>query len=288
MNNLIQSKEKVHTILLASPASYRVGARRFVQYLIDNHLDLSGAAIQQYVDDLRRQYTAAHTQNYYINGMLHQVRKVVKLREPQLTVTQRWAIEDQLKTIKRAKIQSQAIPQDKILSPKEVQSLIDNTAPAQTHISLMLQFLWQTGCRVSEMLAIKLDDLRDSGRFYTIKLRGKGGKERTVRVNKQLVNEINRCSWFHQTEYLFQTLYRKKAIPYDRSYVSMRIARAAKILLNKKVSAHTIRHSLATYLIKTTGRVKAVANLLGHSSPSTTLKLYVHDDFTAEELEALW
>jgi len=241
MKDLRESKDKVHAILLASPTSYRVGARRFVQYLTDNHLDLGASAIQRYVDDVRRKYTAAHSQNYYINSMLHQVRKVVKLQEPQLSVTHRWAIEEQLKTIKRAKIQSQAIPQDKILSPEEVQSLIDYTAPAQTHISLMLRFLWQTGCRVSEMLAIKPDDLKDASRFYAIKLRGKGGKERSIRISKQLVDEIRECSWFHQTEYLFQTPYRKKAIPYGRSYVSMRIARAAKILLNKKVSAHTIR-----------------------------------------------
>ena len=288
MNDLTVSRDDVHAILLASPDSYRVGARKFVHYLSNRNLDLTASAIRQYVEDIRRQYTAAHSQNYYINSMLHQIRKVVKLREPQLSIAQRWAIEEQLKTIRRAKIQYQGIPQDKILSPEEIRSLIDYTAPAQTHISLMLRFLWQTGCRVSEMLAVRLGDLKDAGKVYNIKLRGKGGKERTVRVSTQLANEIRTCGWFHQTEYLFQSPYRNTAIPYDRSYVSMRISRAAKLLLNRKVSAHTIRHSLATHLIKTTGRVKAVANLLGHSSTSTTLRLYVHDNFTAEELEALW
>lgn len=52
----------------------------------------------------------------------------------------------------------------------------------------------------------------------------------------------------------------------------------------RPASAHVLRHSRATDLLKKTGRIKAVSRLLGHASEATTLAFYVKDSFTDEEL----
>jgi integrase len=68
--------------------------------------------------------------------------------------------------------------------------------------------------------------------------------------------------------------------------VSREIARAAKRVLGKAVSAHTLRHSRATDLLAKTHRIKAISQLLGHADESTSLRFYVRDSFTDDELFA--
>ena len=63
-----------------------------------------------------------------------------------------------------------------------------------------------------------------------------------------------------------------------------KLARAALRVLGRSVSAHVLRHSRATDLLATTHRIKAVSRLLGHSDEAVTLRYYVKDSFTDEEL----
>jgi integrase len=86
---------------------------------------------------------------------------------------------------------------------------------------------------------------------------------------------------FPQGTYLFES---RRGQHFKREYVSREIARAAKRVIGRSVSAHVLRHSRATDLLAATHRIKAVSRLLGHSDEATTLRYYVHDAFSDEEL----
>ena len=139
---------------------------------------------------------------------------------------------------------------------------------------------------------------------------GKGQKERTVKLARSLFYAIVSCyhgadsaaassgqhpygavhivSCYHGadsaadwTGFLFQT---STGAAFGRSYISREIGRAAKRVLGRSVTAHVLRHSRATDLLADTGRIKAVSRMLGHADEATTLRYYVKDAFTDEEL----
>ena len=112
-----------------------------------------------------------------------------------------------------------------------------------------------------------------------LRLYGKGGKERVGRIPAELYRRILQV--FPQGTYLFES---RAGQHFKREYVSREIARAARRVLGRSVSAHVLRHSRATDLLASTHRIKAVSRLLGHSDEATTLRYYVKDAFSDEEL----
>ncbi len=59
-------------------------------------------------------------------------------------------------------------------------------------------------------------------------------------------------------------------------------------MLGKRFSAHTLRHSFATTALEKTRKIKALSVYLGHSSTSVTLDMYVHEEFSQEDLNSVW
>ena len=72
--------------------------------------------------------------------------------------------------------------------------------------------------------------------------------------------------------------------PYRRTYITREIDQTARRTLGRSVTAHVLRHSRATDLIATTGKVKGVSRMLGHASEATTLRYYVKQSLTDDEL----
>lgn len=112
---------------------------------------------------------------------------------------------------------------------------------------------------------------------------GKGNRERKIKVNKDLIRRIKK--YFKGKEFLFETSTRHE---YDRKYVSYQIKLAGRKILDKEISAHTLRHSFATNLLKKGKSIKAVSKYLGHSDIATTLNLYYHDELDYNDLEELY
>ena len=132
---------------------------------------------------------------------------------------------------------------------------------------------------------------RERGEYYfrIINLKCKGSKERTVSCSADLIQQIN--AEFKGRVYLFESRNGCKRQPgqepdrrYRREYVSMRIKRLGRKILNREISAHTLRHSFATHIYRQTKNVRALQQALGHSSPAITLAMYVDDRFSADEL----
>ncbi len=145
-------------------------------------------------------------------------------------------------------------------------------------VRLIAETLYITGARVSEVLGVRRDQVKENG-TVELRLHSKGGKERSSRIPAELYKRI--LEVFPKGTYLFES---RQGQHFHREYISREIARAARRVLGKSVSAHVLRHSTATDLLASTKRIKAVSRLLGHSDEATTLRYYVRDAFSDEDL----
>ena len=152
----------------------------------------------------------------------------------------------------------------------------------------ILELMYATGSRASEVVGLKLDDLYLDSAF--IKCTGKGNKQRVVPLGKPAVKALG--------EYL-EDLRPKLARTVDTPWVF--ISRGGKALtremlwilvkkyvrragLNARVSPHTLRHSFATHMLSGGADLRTVQELLGHSNIRTTQQ-YTHVD--RERLKAI-
>jgi integrase len=186
---------------------------------------------------------------------------------PVLRVTAEKAIKDAVRPVKVRR----GVDATDLLSPADVEDL---AAMADDRLALMIRFLWATGCRVSELVAVRLRDVKTNG-MAAIRLTGKGNKERLVKVPVDLYAAIRET--FNGKTYLFET---RSGHAFNRS----NIHKALKLLDSDKVrNPHAFRHSRATWLLKIGVSLTAVSALLGHSKVSITAQTYIHDapDFEA-------
>lgn len=168
------------------------------------------------------------------------------------------------------------VSREKLVTEAEAQRLI---AGAPERVGLVMEFLFQTGARVSEALGVKLSDVKVVNAHAEVVVVGKGGKARTLLVKSELLERIRRE--FKGRVFLFETRLGK---PFSRSYVRREFVRASERELGKRVSPHSARHSFATWTLARTKKVKGLSEYLGHADTSTTLNLYVHEKLSPEEL----
>jgi len=142
--------------------------------------------------------------------------------------------------------------------------------------------LFYTGMRISECLNLKTEDIDlDNDIIHVIE--GKGGKNRDIPISKKLhtrlLEYINQYRSKIESEYFFATSVSSSVTP---RYVNLVIRDAVnKLGWKKKVSAHTLRHSFASNLVKHNVNLVKIQKLLGHSSLKVT-SIYTHSSI--EEL----
>ena len=171
------------------------------------------------------------------------------------------------------------------LSEQEINSLIsaiDLSKAEGERNRAMLETMYSCGLRVSELIHLKISDLFFEEGF--IKIVGKGNKERFVPIHysaqKYIVLYMNEIRSHLSIKKGFQdTLFlnrRGKSLSRQMIFMILK-ALAIKINLNKKISPHTFRHSFATHLLKNGADLRAIQQMLGHESITTT-EVYVHLD----------
>ena len=167
------------------------------------------------------------------------------------------------------------------LHPAEIEALLKAPDPS-TSIGLrdraMLELLYATGLRVSELIHVKVEDLvMDAGFLRTV---GKGSKERIVpfgeAAGKAMVDymEHGRASFQkHADSHLFLT---NRGRPMSRQLFWMNIVRYARAAgIESHISPHVLRHSFATHLLENGADLRSVQMMLGHADISTT-QIYTH------------
>ncbi len=162
----------------------------------------------------------------------------------------------------------------KALSVADVKLLLDAGASGKNALrdSAMVELLYSSGLRVSELVSIKLGDIHFEAGF--IRVLGKGAKERVVPVNSRALEKIKRYIYEErsavlkkrQSVYLFVTGMGGQ-MTRQRFWQTLKaIGRRANIVL----SPHTIRHCFATHLLEGGADLRSVQKMLGHSDISTT------------------
>lgn len=191
------------------------------------------------------------------------------------TAEKRLQLREGLDSIKRRKPKV-SIEKTGFLTQEQVDKLI---AGMSEKTGLFTEALFWTGCRISELLNIKIKDCKVNG-IVEIRIKsGKGGKEHQVYLSKCIYERILKV--FNGKTYLFET---RAGTTYSRINVTNYIKRESKKILHISISAHTLRHSKAMYLKDEKGLTPdQIAKSLNHSSVLTTLQHYFHGTPTPAE-----
>lgn len=221
----------------------------------------------------------ANTINKYIQAARHRIRYAfAHSREYSDSLLNGLRLDEFLKSEKPVKKQSNAVPKNKVLSWDEVTALI--AATRGTKFGLMIEFLARAGVRVSELVGIKLANIKPNGNgFDYVRIIGKGSKERTLKIDRELIGRIRET--FAGSTYLFE----HDGKPYNRISVTNRIKHVSLRYLGREISAHGLRHSFATEQLRRGRDLKAVSEYLGHSSVATTADIYLHSELSDEEAD---
>lgn len=181
----------------------------------------------------------------------------------------------------------QLVPE--VLSIDEMHRLLmapDSSQGIGSRDRAILEVLYASGLRVSEVCGLNIQDLDD----VCVRVRGKGGKERVVPIAKSAVETVDRyLSHFRRAPVSEAALFvsaRGRRI--DRGEVWRRVKfYAEKIGLTKKISPHTLRHSFATHLLENGADLRVIQEMLGHANIETTDRYthisqkHLHDAFRA-------
>ncbi len=178
-----------------------------------------------------------------------------------------------------------------ILSVEEVDRLLiepNPSEPLETRDTAMLELLYATGLRVSELVGIRLNDV--NLKIGYLKTLGKGSKERMVpvgnaareRIEQYLFTNRHRFLKGKESIYLFVGRSGKRLTRQWFWKIIRKYAKRAGI--TKRITPHSLRHSFASHLLERGADLRSVQMMLGHSDISST-QIYTH--VTRERLKAI-
>ncbi len=166
------------------------------------------------------------------------------------------------------------------LTIEEVDRLLDIQClkPLDYRNKAMLETLYATGTRISELINLKFNEI--SFDDCTIRIMGKGKKERIIPIGdvalnylKLYINDYRRFLLKNNTDYIFLN---KNGDPISRvGFFKILKELCRKAGIKKDVSPHTLRHSFATHLLNNGADLRIIQELLGHENLSTT-EIYSH------------
>ncbi|MGM9951485.1 MAG: site-specific tyrosine recombinase XerD, partial [Lysinibacillus sp.] len=171
----------------------------------------------------------------------------------------------------------------KVLSVEEVDALIaapDCSKPQGIRDVAMLELLYASGMRISELIGLDIEDIHLTMGF--VRVFGKGGKERIVPLGRGALNALGK--YLERARYELQGSYPKTTALFINQR-GKRLTRqgcwklikqhAQQANIQKELTPHVLRHSFATHLIENGADLRAVQEMLGHADISTT-QIYTH------------
>jgi site-specific recombinase XerD len=174
------------------------------------------------------------------------------------------------------------------LSESKLNQLLDSSFPCDfqgTRDKAILELFYSTGMRLSEVVNLNLHDVDFSG--ITVSFLGKGGKHRTIPIGRRALDSL-RSYYPHRQLLLEKRMWAAKQVDLQAVFLNRFATRLSgrnmrnlvkkhlgKVSDNPRVSPHTLRHSFATAMLEAGADLKAVQELLGHSTLSVTQK-YTH------------
>jgi integrase/recombinase XerD len=255
-----------------SLSSYATDLRRFGHWLSDQSIDLERVErihLVKYFQSLRAAGISARS----VARALAAIRGMFRF-----LVAERHLKADPTENLENPKLWT-TLP--KSILPTEVEALLaapDCATADGLRDAAMLELLYATGLRVSELIKVRLDDVvMDAGFLRTI---GKGSKERIVPFGDAARDAILRYRESgrpdhdnHADPHLFLS---RRGRPMTRQSFWMKIVRYAREAgIKTHISPHVLRHSFATHLLENGADLRSVQMMLGHADISTT-QIYTH------------
>jgi integrase/recombinase XerC len=178
------------------------------------------------------------------------------------------------------------------LYPEEIELLLesqDKRSPAGLRDNAILEVLYASGMRVSELTKLNISDVdKDDGEIL---VSGKGSKERIVLIGSSAITSLKDYIRYGRPKLSMKAGGRAIFISRfggrltSRSIERMMQKYLKKCGINKKISPHSLRHSFATHMLERGADLRTVQELLGHASLSTT-QIYTH--ITKERLKTVY
>ncbi|MEH7792463.1 site-specific tyrosine recombinase XerD [Bacillus safensis] len=255
--------------------SYKRDLQNYLSFLMTHEQltdisDVTRLHIIHYLKQLKEEGKSSKTSVRHLSSIrsFHQFL----LREKVTTDDPSWNIETQ-KT-------ERTLP--KVLSLGEVEKLLDTPiqhTPFDYRDKAMLELLYATGIRVSEMLDLTLADVHLTMGF--VRCFGKGRKERIVPIGEAAASAIeeylekgrSKLLKKQPSDALFLNHHGKKMS--RQGFWKNLKKRAIEAGIQKELTPHTLRHSFATHLLENGADLRAVQEMLGHADISTT-QIYTH------------
>ena len=252
--------------------TYSNTLEKYLEYLNKKHItninDITRKNITDFLEDLRKKDLTPQTIAHHLT--------VIK-NYHKFLVQNEYIKENVAKSIERPNV-TKKLPN--VLTVDEVTKLLDikGDTPFDIRNKCMLELLYGTGLRISELLSLTLNDIDIIN--ATLRCVGKGDKERIVPINDYIIESLNNYLKIRNdllknknTKELFlnkngDNLTRKG---FFKILKNMLLEKG----LNTNVSPHTLRHSFATHLLEYGADLRVIQEMLGHSDISTT-RIYTH------------
>ena len=167
-----------------------------------------------------------------------------------------------------------------VLSPEDVEQLLNFKPSNMIEIRDMaiVELMYSSGLRVSETVNINLNDFEEDKSF--LRVLGKGSKTRLVPMGRYAVNAIN--EWLIEREKILNNtdalFLNAKGTRLTVRSVQLRLKKMAIKQGLPPIHPHMLRHSFATHMLESSGDLRTIQELLGHSSLSTT-QIYTKLDY---------
>ncbi len=246
---------------------------KFLDYLNDNHLDYKKINLDMIRNYLKYLDSLKYKKNS-ISKNLSSLRSFYKFLTEEKVI-----LNNPFKNISNPK-KDKKLPD--FLNYEEINKLFDSadtTTPLGLRNRCILELLYDTGIRVSELVNLKINDIEFDKKI--INILGKGKKERIVyygdylqEVLDKYINDSRKYLLNNKlSEYLILNNNGSKITTRGVEYIIDKMVNEAAI--KHKISPHVLRHTFATHMLNGGADIKSIQQLLGHESLSTT-GIYTH------------
>lgn len=274
----VKQKEEKTTV-----SSYIEDIYKYLEYMENNKIK---TALNIEYQDITKYLKYLDNNNYKTSSI---IRKIVSIKLFHKYLSEEYKIKDVSSKIINPRLRRK-LPN--ILTIEEIDNLLDiklNT-PFDYRNKAMLELMYSSGLRVSELVDLKLNNI-DLDNGY-VRCLGKGKKERIIPIGeiaieylKKYINEYrNSMKKGYYTENVFLNNHGKNITRQGFFLIIKNIAKEKNI--DKNITPHMLRHSFATHLLNNGANLRTIQEMLGHSSITTT-QIYtnVSNDIIKENYE---
>lgn len=258
-------------LALNTQLAYERDLNRYAAFLAEVSIDDIADVFPEHVNSYQSQLlsTESGLSRASVNRMMAAVRGIHSF-----AIKEKWTTREACSQLLPSKA---TLKLPKALSIAETIRLVEVLSASESLIDMrdyaVVEFLYATGARISEVCQLKLDDLDFESR--TVRLFGKGGKTRVVPFGSSAALALERYLVRARPSLVRETtnfvFLNRKGLPLGRQSAFKAVARCAELArIPHAVSPHTLRHCFATHLLEGGADVRIVQELLGHASVTTT------------------